>query len=376
MERPDLLVKAKHLTTLRREEGYAWISPDELLILRPTVTVNGPFQPDQQRLIPSTAHRLQISTGKETPLEEFNRLHSDDFKAMVGVSYSHNEPHWMSQFAPMATLSPDGHFLLFTVSTGWRVASLDGTQTINILATEGLGDITRETGCEVLPLWLPDSRSWLAISGWGMLKRRRIFQWRMDQPKPVQAAFVLGWRDGFVCGITTNNRLLMQCRNPMNDIAIDYLNTGRLPGRTTFLEVQWGRKVQAVRRYQLAIPTPGIIGHNYHRQVVLSRCGRRLAWSIRETVDPEIYPSTEDIYSLWISDLSGTDVHEIGWIKSSRKPREKDAVIPPADSESVIRANKRLPWPDELQWSPDGRQISFTFGDGLFAVSVADGLAS
>jgi hypothetical protein len=61
-------------------------------------------------------------------------------------------------------------------------------------------------------------------------------------------------------------------------------------------------------------------------------------------------------HSLWISDLLGREFQEIGIIAERLEP----------DAENT--SGWRGYFPHDLKWSPDGGQISFTYGDNLYAV--------
>jgi hypothetical protein len=377
-ERPDLLGKARLLTPLRHDETYAWISPEELLILRPTLDVSGPYKQEWDRSIPATAHHLQISTREESPLDTFNQVHQNALIAQVGVSYSHGSdvPTSMGQFAPFAALSPNGQYLLWTTPQGLRVASLDGRETINGPRIN-LGPVDRGSGGLANPIWLPDSRSWLEVGSDNSLLRRPITLRRMDQIEESQTAFVLGWQDGYICGLTTNNTVLVQCPEPWGRVTDKLRWAGEVPTQTTFLEVEPVGRYRMARRFRLCLPTAGIVGHTNHRQVVVSPDGRRLAWLIQEPRGdnhhtPRVYfpwTSEQSVYSLWTTDLVGHDACEIGVTHlPPEQPGESVASESTDQNESI--GDHRVYVPHDLQWSPDGGQISFTYGDNLYAVPV------
>src|SRR5262249_34844636 len=89
------------------------------------------------------------------------------------------------------------------------------------------------------------------------------------------------------------------------------------------------------------------------REVAVSPGGDRLAWLLGGRPSSSTRPPVD--YSLWISGLDGSGLRELG---RTRLKSEKSS------SKRGERVDDR-PW--GLRWVPDGRQVSFLYGDGLFA---------
>jgi hypothetical protein len=91
--------------------------------------------------------------------------------------------------------------------------------------------------------------------------------------------------------------------------------------------------------------------------VVLAPRGDRLAYLLTRTQTPPQSPLLRRLWqwfgkgvrqerSIWVSDLEGHHMREIGY--------------------SIVRPG--APIPDDLRWTPDGKQLSFIAGKSLYTV--------
>jgi hypothetical protein len=91
--------------------------------------------------------------------------------------------------------------------------------------------------------------------------------------------------------------------------------------------------------------------------VRLSPDGHRFAWLTEVEAEVWTRPST---YRIWTSDLNGQDVTEVGCMLAEMESSEASAT------------GERNYFPQNLEWLPDGRSLSFTFKNALWTVPVGE----
>lgn len=351
MERPDLLQKATHLITVREGESYHWISPDELLILRPVLTPPGclgnwlPLAWIRALLTVHTAHRYTISTGVETPLEEFNRLHTTHLPSRTTIMpYGRVETPVQPVYhdPPQLQVSPDGRWALWERRFGHRrVASLDGRRTVDW--PYGYED----GGAR----WLPDSSRWLgiiAMSKGGIVDSLRLHRW--SDPAEKEMITLSERVDGTVVGITSRYSLLMY--HPTGPVWFTLRAKARDSLHESFSEIYFGAQKAEVRRFAIKMPQQVVV-----LEVRLSPNGNRLAW-LTQTIFTDDEPHSGQEFCIWVSDLDGADFRDIGWVNAQVFPSED------IEGGTVYAA------PRGICWSPDSTHISFTYGRKVMAVPV------
>jgi hypothetical protein len=105
--------------------------------------------------------------------------------------------------------------------------------------------------------------------------------------------------------------------------------------------------------------------------VVVSPEGQRIAWVVWTERQPPIYNilrrilridalRPKSVATIWVSKLDGTDRHEIGWID----------VGPVLPTPNVIPSQQPDRLPQQLAWTPDGKDLSYIVDDNLWMVSV------
>lgn len=133
-------------------EGYAWLSNDELLILR--------AKPQPTGLAQVEAFRHDVHTQRETPLADFNRRQAN---ALVSTSSYPADPGnpYTREGLDNARLSPDRQPLLWFYGPyqhwNWHVARLDGTTVTDFKNTDKKPNFSCVN-------WLPDNRQWVSTN--------------------------------------------------------------------------------------------------------------------------------------------------------------------------------------------------------------------
>jgi len=326
-----------------QEAAYLWLSPDALLILRP-VTAPGclgtnplarlfvrgllPGPLASLRITPTiyTAHRYEISTGKETALPDFNRQYSQELRA------------WGNDRPPQLTISPDGQRWLWSLRTRqWRAATWDGSETVDWPESPHGGPAT----------WLRDSHRWVeVISDWSgerpVIPALRLR--RCSDPNSERIITVSSLDMGEIVGTTARNSLLLHHRMAYYT-AEPPANLQPKISRTeiAFSEVDLEGAEVTARRFTVPLPEPGTI-----YEVCVSQDGTHLLWII-QPLDEEQW--IHGPYSLWTSDLDGAEFQAVGRLW---------------DSQLASSSNFHY-----LQWSPDGRRVGYFYHDTLYTVYVA-----
>lgn len=346
----DLLQKSQLLTTLRRDESYSWLSPDALLIvrrrrnrkllwkLRAYITKHDsinrqnrwwnrlPYPLIRAMMVTHALSQRDIRTGKETPFAEFNRLHSASLYASEVLIGNRNEIDRVELMPPKSVLSPDRRWILWKQSLKkYRAATLDGTEAY---AWEAATHISK-------PLWLPGSRRWVEVIEQWQGDRYVIPELRfkrIGKPEYERVHTVSGFEDGLPVGMTKQGTLLVHhpnYRSRNGDREKERL------GIVEFTELDLCRRPLEARQLEIRVPPL-----SWNWDISLSPDNNRLGWIL------EHFGSQKELYGsscLWVSNRDGSDLHRIG-ATSSRK--------------------------SDLQWSLDGKYLSFQDGENLYAVPV------
>jgi hypothetical protein len=88
----------------------------------------------------------------------------------------------------------------------------------------------------------------------------------------------------------------------------------------------------------------------------VSADGKKIAWL---TEEPNEHNHFGGRYDLWVSDLAGIVITEIGSVEGS------------SESSSSSATGIRYYWPQDIKWNPDGARISFHYRDALWTVPVS-----
>lgn len=344
--------KARHLTVVREGESYIWLTADDLLLLRPEKPVGAEVVDprtdealEQAQSLTHTAHRLTLSNGQVTPLTEFNRQQAAFLQAEIRSLKIIGDPRpaQVKHDPPHVALSPDGQWLLWTLGepATWRAARIDGSETVEWPEVPGNYKITVNDG-----IWLPESPSWYELllrkGGRTNYAVRRLRKRRVDDPTALQDMQIFGMDEGLPCGITERSSLVMHY-----PVFPDRQNT-KPQAQAAFSELVLSDSPEGVaHNFEVALPAPGWVW-----RVRVSPEGKRLAWLIQDG------SFGRKRYSLWISDLQGNQCQEIGRVQGR-------SVTPYAGSDL------RYAFPRDPQWSPDGRWISFLYGEEVWALEVS-----
>ena len=319
----SLLDQAQHIarvpSTNRRR--YWWVSNEDIVVLKPAARNSKCF----------LLHRLNVATGRESPLDRFNR-HADIPGVEWHVSTYGIPGYKVAYWTPECDLSPDGEWFLWLRNKAtWLAASLDGTTQRDWDEKHSI-----PSGC----CWLPDSKTWVQLVSQYQRQRYTLVKAishsvvRQSRPRTT----VIKVPDGLILGVTRHNSILLYNSDSTKVASRGMLSEFNLsPKRPT-------------RRYSIELPEPGIIS-----KVALSRSGDRLAWIM--SIGDQTFPRNE--YLFWVSDLGGKNIEELGRTSGL-----------PGGSFSRLSKQKGF-YPDLLQWLLDDDAISFVNDTHLYRLPVS-----
>ncbi len=281
------------------------------------------------------------NTGRTQPLEGLNRAWEQKQQALNGEqSFILLRPDW-------AELSPDGKWLALGIertkytrhgsdqssTLETAVVSLDGSQWIEAPEPDGA-------------LWTPDSRKCIFLHQDGTVMVWDVFtrkQQKIDLRNYLVKSASWGGYGVIFLGCRTDGRIVVATSSFEDGV------------RTVKL-VDFGVKSGDTSPHSVSISLPPelwSVGSTVHG-MALSPTGDRLAWFFE--------PSGNWQTQLWISHADGTQMRLVG---------RQQAHVDPARSGdmsqySIMSLSYLLPL--TLQWTPDGKRISFLYKGVLYTV--------
>lgn len=291
-----------------------WLSNDEILFSR----FEGPQKHDR------VIYRRNVKTGHEQRLPELTKAIDELGGEVIDAE----------------NVSPDGRWLLR--SARWQdclLAEVDGLR--HTIYPSITGDDYRSL------IWTADSRYWLEIYVNGGTAHNVI--WHDTQNPKLSRKLPFSGKEQYYGSI---ERIL----SSQQAVSIIRPENEEKPPKVTVSEMSLEGKV--IREYPVAVPQ----GSNEF-QTQVSPNGDRIAWQVTsynldtrprwvQRFFPFVPRRNEDITELWISNLDGSDMRNLGHIITPR----------PETSEETI------PYMDSLKWLPDGKSLSFEYKDQLWTV--------
>lgn len=361
METVDLLQRSRHVANVQRygEVAFAWISDTSLFLLRP-VERRVPIWNLMARInrpgCQYEASCCDILAGEVTLLSEFNAKYSRWLVPTIVSLQTVNEagqevgsPETLYR-APDCHLSPDGQWLLWlTPSSYWIAVSLNGSRDVRWKCKAISGRSA---------FWTANSRWWVEkiethTGEEYVIPQLRVF--RVDEPESMHEISVQGLRDGILAGVTPQSTLLMRhpdrkrYRRDKAAVPPNADDPGE-PVYEAFSETSFLKTPTQSRPFRIRLPRAGTV-----MEVVLSPDGTRLAWLIQE----DLWAFGADSrYHLWLSDLAGEQVQEIGTAAGQTRLNEKSS------------SGKTYDMLHEMQWLPNSKSLSFTYAEGLWVVPI------
>jgi hypothetical protein len=313
--------------------SYHWLSDQEALNIRGVHTKATSGANSSVFMITSfgspVAVLYDLKTGKETPLTALTRL----FASTTDVD-----------LYP----SPDGKWALWPDKDGVAGATVDGKRQYRL----------REQSFQYgTALWLKDSRHWLH------------FLWNKDNTRIVQAHIHDIEAPDVVEKLPVTSPGPISESYPGITLAQDRLYVDRLhasnhplnsPTELPIYECDLHAGAKPSHKYVVKMPPDTVID-----DFVFSPRGDQIAWKLKlERVPPmarllhRLYPrysaSPEHAVGLWVSDLDGRNLREIGHLD----------LHPAANSDTAE------PEPEDVQWLPDGKRLSFLYKQALWIVPI------
>jgi hypothetical protein len=338
--------QAKWITKVNNgdETVCLWLSDRQAILMPYRADING-----------FDFSRLDTNTSIQTPLDVLNRKYRASLGAFTISSFGGSTP----PITP-CSVSPDRKWLLFRPfftrgdkagSVTYIATTLDGTKEIHWHSSESINMADH-------PLWLPDGRHWLELqqglyaNGASPIYGATLRD--VDQPRMARHIRINRASEGeLLNGITANGHLLQINK---------YREQGGMHEDLTLTSVQVVDRGllssdNTVHQYRIRLPMSAVV-----RQLALSSRGDRLAWLFEyEFAPPHIVfvhrfiPSvpmhSQWMLGLWVSNLDGSDMTEIGHV----------ATLP-----------KNQAWEDlsNLQWLPSGKRLSFIHQSSLYLVEL------
>lgn len=231
-------------------------------------------------------------------------------------------------------LSPDRKRLLWVSNNAIISTDENGTKLGHWDRQRGQGIYNKE--------WMPDSSHWVEAiekSNGTYAKIHGI----SEEDKPEQKLQGLG--DGIFLGFTSRKTLLTVPSE------VPYTS----PGQYEIVETLLDGKTKP-QKTKFPFPQDSSI-----QNVAVSPQGDRLLWSVITNQPPNflskwldrfrpLLPSEDElIFTFWTSDLDGKQLKRIG---------------------TIVVEDDSDPFPEDMKWKPDGKQVSFYYKDKLYAVSV------
>lgn len=297
---------------------YAWLSTHEVL-----------YQRAKSRSRENTEwsfFKRDIATGRDTFLRRLSRV----VREQTGSVQADLEP------------SPDGKWVIWSVlsvdAQWYVVCSLDGSSYFPA-GEQGLG-----------PFWLNDSRHWVDLVDDTLSSRKP------GQETRTQALIHDIKAPHEVKSIPLPHLSLTQEAQDGNEYAVVHavvwpdtfvmetplLHDSSHPAieKVTITTIALRDRPPTVHEYPVNLPNGVSV-----RSMQFSPHGDRIAWWLEEKHNP-------GVVTLWISDLNGHGLRELG--------------------EIGIEPSERCPLTlCSLEWLPDGKRLSFLYQDALWTVPVS-----
>ncbi|BCM89654.1 hypothetical protein IAD21_01501 [Abditibacteriota bacterium] len=289
----------------RAGNSYDWITANQLLIFR--------FMGVRRNREIWRLSSRNRANGKETPLPAL----SAKFNESYGVHGRHS-------------ISPDGQWLLWMGEKGHCAAMLDGSHFITWQSNPKSGYGYGEAD------WLGDSRHWVErIRGTdGRVKgfiRHDVLTHREQERIKLRPADPLHIRSGSPYSIPMvawDNHILVATSGWPESYSQSYV-------------IQIGIGARAHERTYLVKAPKGWL---FKYWPTLSHSGKRVAWECQPQNPSEVAKAEA---SLWVSDIDGHRMHQIGSIENEKY-------------NGIIR----------VKWLPDGQHLSFEYRRALYVVSA------
>lgn len=243
-------------------------------------------------------------------------------------------------YAYTMRLSPDGKWVVWMErGLRWVALSLDGIHAVSSdngpgLATGGIPEL----------VWMPDSRHFTALTDYSGYT---LHIYSLDAPSHPQERQLPPFPSEWIPKVNFFLRLIgfPSAGRALCDLIGD--DEQGIPN-TDFYNVPIDGKTADSRHY--TIPIPKEVRINGIDALELSPQGDRLVWCYRYLhYFNNGYSNRQEI---WVSDVDGSHVHEIGFHEMTRIEGQQ------AMSDILIA----------LQWTPDGKRLSFLYKDALWTV--------
>ena len=308
------------------DESYFWRDNNTLLFLRraPGETV---FR----------AVLVDALTGKETVPQAFNDRNSPLMESSrMLVSYAGSLESEMHYLPPTAAMSSDGKWLLWSNTASrarrqWVAATFEGQQQA---WAQGIDPYNSTTDIGGHAFWMPDSERWVELVN---RYKNCVYSihyanvYEPGKPAPIRTVRIRGLRDGLPVGIRQDGTVVMHT---------SFYERGKPVQQIDLSLVSVEADTATARKLSVPIPISNRVS-----DVKLSPRGDRLAWILEQE------RSGKRLYTVYIADADGAHVRPVGSVEG-------------------ITSGTGYTWARDLQWLPDGKQVSFVYKRAIYTHPV------
>jgi hypothetical protein len=334
----QLLSRATRVYAHIGDSHYYWLSDHELLLIQGGVT-----RPDEVDW--HMTHR-DFRSGIETPLAGLQARFPHDIDA-----------------PDQATVSPDGHWLLWRSAGHITAASLDGTQELSWEDDPMLHD-----GSDAL-YWQSDSHHFVELvtsRDAGALQRnaypyvagvliRDIAQPIEVRRLPVPEVAKSWASDYYAPPVATQHGELMTWAPVQEATTVK-----------TLAYVPFGSD-GTVKTVRIAAPSGATFdcaNSQFGRTIAVSPGGDRITWLGWSGSFSPLKEQLERLLPIRI------DRQHVNWVSLFVAATDGSGIIEVGRFEFHTEDETRTEWPGEIRWLPDGHHLSFELGGALYTVPV------
>jgi hypothetical protein len=338
---PAILGRTQPPLRLQCDWPYCWIKPQLLLTVR---LGKGSIWSLDPKIV-------DLKSGRHLPVSQFKNLSNMHDSSLT---LSTGRPPRLG-VALSCQASPDGAYLLIARNQAYRPGSY-GPLVVTAVRTDDSSRIDWPVPEGIdSEVWLRDSRGWAGVVPERAGYKIAVFDAARSESMAAYPFDVDGKSDW-----PFNQSSL----HPVTPVLAGTLDDGRLlainwsaPVKGQVLAARFLPGAEAAHPRKQVIPVPAGTAAEPILPPVLSPTDNRLAWFVAVRRVPLGWPATQRFWSLWKTRPS----EQIGlWTtRSDGSDAREIGVYTQTDADDH---------PSQLQWTPDGRSLSFRYDGALYTI--------